>query len=308
MQKNIIVSGGCGFIGSHLVDLLINNGHKVTIIDNLSTGKYENLNPKATFHKLDIVEDAAELAYNCRSESFDYIYHLAAHIDLRASIKNPAFDAYQNIVGTLNVLMLAAEIKVKKFIFASTGGAIYPDKGYMVIPSPSAEWEEPNPKSPYGLSKLTCEKYIEDWVDGPYGPVDFSILRLSNVYGPRQGGGESGVISIFTDKIKKGQTLTIYGDGSQVRDFVSVYDVVKAFDLAKEIPNGIYNVSTGIGTDLNKIVSLFQENVNEKIIIDYQPFIPGEMRRSCLANGKIQRAGWKPQIDIRTGIKMLLGK
>lgn len=300
-SQKVLCTGGAGFISSHLVDQLIKDGYEVSVIDNLSSGKYENINPKAHFYKCDIVEDTDELASIFRNEKFDYVFHLAAHINLRDSIKNPAYDAYQNIVGTLNVLSLSAENNVKKFIFASTGGAIY-KPNYASLP-----WNEiaaTEPESPYGLAKLTAEKYIE--LQYKRSKLDYVVLRLSNVYGPRQAGGESGVISIFFNNLKNKKDFDVYGDGKNTRDFVNVFDVTNAFKLAINLPNGIYNVSTQIETSIYELMFLIRKFSKQTVNVNYMPAIPGEMIRSCLNNLMLRSYGWKPNIDLNTGIQDLI--
>jgi len=295
-----LVTGGAGFIGSHLVDELINQNHEVAIIDNLSTGIKENINPKAKFYKVDILDNkpVAEV-FSKEKENPDFVFHLAAQINVRRSVEDPAFDASTNIVGSLNVLENCRKYNVKKIIFASSGGTIYGKA--PVIPTPE---ESPEiPLCPYGVAKLSVEKYI-NYYHKIYG-LNFAILRLANVYGPRQNvKGEAGVVAIFSEKMLAKQNVIINGDGLQTRDFVFVGDVVEAIILAmKSGQTGIFNVGTGLETNVNTIFKKTRELVNSDCEELHGAAIPGEIERSCLGFSKINKSfGWQPHFDLERGL------
>lgn len=298
----VLVSGGCGFIGSHLVDMLVAVGHQVVVIDNLSTGKVENLHPMAQLIEMDITDK--EAVHHLFSEHrFDYVFHLAAQINLRSSIKQPAQDAQTNVLGTINLLENCRGIK--KFLFASTGGAIY-SPNYETIPW--KEEDETSPSSPYGLSKFCAERYIE--LLSQQRGFQHAILRLSNVYGPRQNAhGEAGVIAIFADKIAHGQDCTIFGSGEQMRDFAYVGDVVRAFLLAmpKNV-NGIFNVSTRQEVSVKDLTHTIFNIMGQKPRVNYADKIEGEMERSCLSYDKLNfLTGWRPEYVLAEGLAKTLG-
>ncbi|MDA2935682.1 NAD-dependent epimerase/dehydratase family protein [Patescibacteria group bacterium AH-259-L05] len=324
----ILVTGGAGFIGSHLVDSLIQNRHKVYIIDDLSTGLKKNINPKAKFFKIDIRDKKVNEIFI--SEKPDIVFHCAAQINLRASLESPVFDADVNILGSLNVIENAQKYKVKKIIFSSTGGAIYGETKKI----PTLESYTAQPTSPYGLSKLTVEKYLKIYYNldkdiipfkfqgsdkvalsatksGSYKQfgLDYVVLRYANVYGPRQNVlAEAGVIAIFILNILNNKPCTINGSGRQTRDYVYVEDVVRANLLAlggNKI--GIYNVGTGKQTSVNQIFKKLTQFTNSKISKKYEPPIKGELQRSALDWEKIKRElGWKPKIDLNTGLKLTI--
>ena len=294
-MSNILVTGGAGFIGSHLVDELVALSHTVTILDNLSTGTCIK-NKKAYFEYIDI-NNTDSLNHRLRGCRYDYIFHLAAQVNLRKSIQDPFEDAYTNVLGTINILNIAKISDAKKFIFVSTGGAMYDEKSEM----PWNETSTIKPQSPYALSKYCAEQYVNLLCPCPY-----AIMRLSNVYGPRQNAkGEAGVVAIFIDNILKNKPLTIFGDGTQTRDYIYVKDVVDA--LIKIMPaysaRGILNVSTGIETDVNKIASLVLTMMNTKGSIVNKHKIHGEMLRSVLSSEKLMRLGWKANTELEYGIK-----
>jgi len=290
-MARILCTGGAGFIGSHLVDRLLESGHDVTVVDNLSTGSLNNLNlQKVSFINADISKKS--FIEKLDEKNFDYIYHLAAQINLRESIKNPTHDARTNIIGSLNVIELAKRKKAK-LIFASTGGAIYSPHANL----PWAEFAEVDPQSPYGLAKLTVEKYLK------ISNVTNCILRLSNVYGPRQNSkSEAGVISIFINKALEGSPLTIFGDGEQSRDFIYVSDVVNAFILAQD-KVGMLNVSSGEETTVFEVVGLIRDELGQDLEVVHQCAIAGELRASCLDNMALRCHGWSKQVPLKDGIK-----
>ena len=299
----ILVTGGAGFIGSNLVKGLLETNeekHEIVVIDNLSTGLKENLFSEARFYRIDIRNK--EKVYDVfKVERPDIVFHLAAHINLRESVKNPIEDANINVIGSLNLLEASKEYGVKKFIFSSTGGAIYGDTDLL----PTPETIEPRPISPYGCAKLGIERYLYYYYVN-YG-LKYTSLRYSNVYGPRQNPkGEAGVVAIFINSMLQGKNPVIFGDGKQTRDFVYVSDVVRANLLAMKYIDVVdtFNISTAVETDINKlfwIINGFFGNKYEEI---HKDGMPGEQKRSCLSYEKAEKIlGWKPEIDIEEGLK-----
>lgn len=288
----ILISGGAGFIGSHLTDAIIKQTHQVVVIDNLSTGTIDNFNIFPTFYKEDITDpDAIKRIFD--KHQFDYVFHCAAQINLRRSIKEPAYDAHTNIVGSLNIIENCIRTNVKKLIFSSTGGAIYSPNAML----PWNEQSETNPQSPYGLAKLTVEKYLQ------LQQLPYVALRYSNVFGPRQHSkSEAGVVSIFIEKALKGEDLTIFGDGSQTRDFVFVDDVVRANLLAIDLA-GTYNVSSNSQTSVNGIATMILKKTNSPSQIIHAAPITGELLHTKLSAEKLIKMGWKADWDIERGIE-----
>ncbi|MEI7452491.1 MAG: NAD-dependent epimerase/dehydratase family protein [Candidatus Falkowbacteria bacterium] len=294
----ILVTGGAGFIGSTLVDRLIALGHQVVIIDDLSSGKKEYLNPEAKFYQMDLTAPKIEEIFNI--QKFDIVYHLAAQIDVRKSVANPAEDNRINVLGGINILANCAKYGVKKIIFSSTGGAIYGETESI----PTTETCPPNPLSPYGIHKLTFEKYL-NYYHQVYGQK-YTILRFANVYGPRQyKGGEAGVVSIFVENAVNGKKSIINGDGLQTRDYVYVDDVVAALVRAMDVDyNGALNVGTGIEKNLIDVMTLIELSLGKRVDKEHAPAKLGEQMRSCLSCAEIKKVlGWEPQVDLATGIK-----
>ncbi len=296
----ILVTGGAGFIGSHLVDLLIGKNHEVAIIDNLSTGQRENINPKAKFLEADIT-DFEKIEEIFQNEKPEVVYHFAAQIDVRKSVSDPLNDARTNILAGLNLIGLAQKYGARKFIFSSTGGAIYGDTDRRPTTEDHSEW----PLSPYGIAKLTTDKYL-NYYHQIHG-LKFISLRYGNVYGPRQNPhGEAGVVAIFLNKMLKGDQPTINGDGLQTRDYVFVEDVARANLAALENFDkiGIYNVGTGIETDVNQLFQEINKNFESKFQEQHGPAKLGEQKTSCLDASKIKKdLGWEPQVNFTKGIK-----
>jgi len=293
-----LVTGGAGFIGSHVADALLKKGLKVEIIDNLSTGKRENLPTGATFHQLDIRDKEVHRIF--AAGCFDVVFHLAAQMDVRKSVADPIFDAEANIIGGINLLQACKNHGVRKVIFSSTGGAIYGEQ----IAFPADEEHPLNPCSPYGISKLAFEKYLA-FYKMEFG-LDFIALRYANIYGPRQrGDGEAGVVSIFFDKLLTDGQAVIYGDGRQTRDFTYVADVVSANLAALEYDGcGAFNVGTGHETDINTLFDLIKEISGSKQPRIYRPARPGEQKRSVIDYQKIKKCmGWHPRYDLRKGLE-----
>lgn len=295
-MAKILVTGGAGFIGSHLVDGLIEKGNEVVAVDNLSTGKKENVNPRAVFYNKDICD--AAIAEIFSKEKPEIVFHLAAQINVRKSVKDPAEDARTNIIGSINVIECFKRCGARKFIFTSTGGAIYGEAD--IIPTPETYREFP--LSPYGIAKLAVEKYLY-YYHKVFG-LEYSVLRLANVYGPRQNSeGEAGVVAIFCQKMLAGIQPEIYGSGNQMRDFVYVKDVVGAHMAAMVGGGGIYNVGTEKETSINEIfdrlkvltgASCLKKRIQAKI---------GEQQRSCLDCSKIKNElHWQPEYDLNKGL------
>lgn len=298
----ILVTGGAGFIGSHITDRMIELGNDVVIVDDLSTGKEEYINPKAKFFKVDVTDTEALLKV-FRDESPEIVAHLAAQVNVRVSMTNPYMDARINIMGSLNVLKGAIECNARKFIFSSTGGAIYGEPDNL----PVSENAKENPLSPYGLAKLTVENYIK--VIAGLNDLKYTILRYSNVYGPRQiVKGESGVIAVFTQRMLEGKTPMIFGDGSHTRDYVYVADVVDANVLALEVGDGrTYNIGTGTQIDVNEVYEKLEASLKSGIKPEYGDEIPGEVRHIALDCDMIKReTGWSPKFDFDNGVKVTI--
>ena len=296
----ILLTGGAGFIGSHVTDELIAKGNDVVIIDNLSTGFEYNINPKAKFVKTDIT-DFKKIENVFVEESPEIIYHFAAQIDVRKSVSDPLFDAETNIMGTLNLIKLSSDFKIKKFIFSSTGGAIYGDTDVRPTPENHPEW----PLSPYGIAKLATDKFL-NYYNEIFG-LKYVSLRYGNVYGPRQNPhGEAGVVAIFLNKMLKGEQPIINGDGDQTRDYVYVEDVVKANILALENIDkvGIYNVGTSIEISVNDLFKEINKNFDNKYKEVHGPAKLGEQKTSCLNYEKIKKdMNFIPKTDFSEGIK-----
>ena len=298
---NILVTGGAGFIGSQIADAYIKAGHNVIIADNMSTGVKEFINPKAKFYELDIRgEKISEVFEN---HKIDVINHHAAQIDLRKSVEDPKYDVDVNVNGSINLLQNAIKYGVKKFIFASTGGAIYGEHDYF----PADEKHPTRPYAPYGINKNTIEKYLF-YYNHVYG-LDYVVFRYANVYGPRQNPfGECGVVAIFTDKMLKGTLPLINGDGKQTRDYVYVGDVVKANVLALNAKGPvIYNIGTSVETDVNYIFDKVNEYAGTGYKENHGPPKKGEQRRSVLSYEKIKKElGWEPDVDMAKGLELTI--
>lgn len=297
----ILVTGGAGFIGSHVVDKLIENGHNVIIIDNLSTGQRKNINSRAKFIETDIT-DFARMEKIFAEEKPEIIYHLAAQMDVRKSVEDPLFDAKNNILGSYNLVNLAIRHQAKKFIFSSSGGATYGDTDNR----PTRETEKEWPLSPYGIAKLTVDKYL-NYAYHIYG-LKYTSLRYGNVYGPRQNPrGEAGVIAMFFGKMLRGEQPIINGDGLQTRDYVFVTDVARANLLALENMEkiGIFNVGTGVETDVVQLFSQINSHFGNTFQEEHGATKLGEQKTSCLSYAKIEKEmGWKPAINFTEGIEL----
>jgi UDP-glucose 4-epimerase len=296
---NILITGGAGFIGSHIADAYIAEGHNVIIVDNLSGGVLENINPKAKFYQLDIRSEKLEDVF--QKEKIDIVNHLAAQMDVRRSVADPKFDASVNVLGGLNLFESARKHRIKKIIFSSTGGAIYGEQDYF----PADEEHPMRPLSPYGITKLCTEKYLF-FYKAVYG-INHIILRYANVYGPRQNPhGEAGVVAIFCNKMLKGEKPIINGDGKQTRDYTFVGDVVKANLLAlKHDGSAIYNVGTSIESDVNKLFYELRNHLNPSCPEQHAPAKAGEQQRSVISFKKIeQELGWHPTVQVDEGLRL----
>jgi UDP-glucose 4-epimerase len=304
-KQTILITGGAGFIGSHLADRLIKEGYKVIVVDNLSSGKRKNLNPRAKFYKADIRNKKA-LANIFEKEKPRDVFHLAAQINLRKSVEDPTEDAKINILGGLNLIQCFLQSNPfptwegAKFIFSSTGGAIYGDAKVI----PTSENFLARPMSPYGIAKLSFEHYL-DYYQKVFG-LDFVSLRYANVYGPRQNSkGEAGVVAIFCDQILSKNKPVIYGDGQQTRDYVFVDDIVEAnvLSLQKNI-QGIFNIGTGKETSVNQLFQKINKIFDGKIQKKHSPAKKGEQKRSCLDCRKAKKdLGWKNKVDLDEGLE-----
>jgi len=294
----ILVTGGAGFIASQIADAYILEGHEVHILDNLSTGFEKNINPKTIFINSDITSQSILSLF--KKERFDVVNHHAAQIDVRKSVNDPIFDANTNILGTINLLQAAVKTGVKKFMFASTGGAVYGEQKYF----PADEKHPTNPVSPYGITKLCIEKYLF-FYKIEY-KLNYTILRYANVYGPRQNPfGEAGVVAIFTNKLLKNENPVINGDGEQTRDYVFVEDVVKANVIAlNDNTSDIYNIGTGVETSVNELFAKLNQISGSKASEKHGPAPKGEQARSVITSDKLyKKFNWKPSIKIEEGLK-----
>ena len=294
----VLVTGGAGFIGSHIVDQLLAEGHQVVVVDDLSTGSLDNVNPQASFVRLSVLD--GELLGLFAREKFDAALHLAAQTIVGSSLEHPDIDARVNVLGTLQVLEGCRQHGVERIIFASSA-AVDGDTADLPVPE-----EAPGqPASFYGLSKLTAERYIQMY-HALYG-LNYLILRYANVYGERQGDrGEGGVVSIFAGCLCRNNRLNIYGDGGQTRDFVYVGDVAAANVAAITTPqtNRILNISSQTETSVNELASLFAEIAGEAACPAYHPARSGDILRSTLRNREACAAlDWQPRIGLREGLE-----
>jgi UDP-glucose 4-epimerase len=295
----ILVTGGAGFIGSHIVDKLVARGDSVVVVDNLSTGKKENLNSKAKFYKLSITDNKVEKVF--ADEKPEYVIHQAAQVDVTRSVKDPVFDAETNIIGGLKILENCRKYGVKKIVYGNSGGAGSGEPQYL----PVDEKHPIAPLCPYGVSKHTFEHYLE--IYSKIHGLKYVSLRYANVYGPRQDPfGEGGVVAIFSHKLLNGEVPKIFGDGEQTRDFVFVEDVADANILAlTKGENDYFNVSTGKEISVNDLFKLVKELAGSSINAEHVEPRKGEIIRSVLSNTKIKKQlGWTPRFDIKQGLKI----
>jgi UDP-glucose 4-epimerase len=304
-MSRVLVTGGAGFIGSHVAERCIGLGHEVVVLDDLSSGKRENVPDRAAFEQHDIREArAAELV---RDGGFDVVAHLAAQMDVRRSVADPMFDASVNVVGTLNLLEAGrAAARPPRFVFASTGGALYGD----FVATPTPETESKDPDAPYGAAKLAVESYMAYY--GRIHGFETVVLRFGNVYGPRQDPhGEAGVIAIFCQRLLAGQPITVFGDGTQTRDYVYVEDVAEAFVRAAfgEVPAAgrldarAFNIGTAVETSVLELAERLLALSGKRSEISFAPARAGELMRSCLDVSKAGSVlGWRPAVALEDGL------
>jgi UDP-glucose 4-epimerase len=298
----ILVTGGAGFIGSHIVDALLAKGHDIVVLDDLSSGTVKNLPKRIRFIKLDVRSNNISTLF--LEERFDVVYHLAAQMDVRKSVEDPRFDASVNVIGGLNLLEASIRNNVKKVIFASTGGAIYGEQDYF----PADEKHPTRPLSPYGIAKLAFEHYLFYYKE-VYG-LDYVALRFANVYGPRQNPhGEAGVVAIFTVKMLAGEKPIINGDGLQTRDYVYVGDVVDANVRALAYEGtGTFNIGTGIETDVNTLFGKLRDLSGSSCEEKHGPAKKGEQLRSVLDYTHTNKVlGWEPKVSLDEGLEETVG-
>ena len=293
----VLVTGGAGFIGSHVTEGLLARGHRVLVVDDLSSGRRENLPQEAELHVLDV--RSPEAAQLVEKAGVQVLVHHAAQMDVRRSTREPAFDAEVNILGTLNLLEAAVRGGVRQVIFASTGGAIYGEQEAF----PATEDHPTRPLSPYGVAKLAAERYLE-YYHHEHG-LDATCLRYANVYGERQNPhGEAGVVAIFATRLLAGETPTINGDGLQTRDYVHVSDVVAANLAALGRPGfNTYNVGTGVETTVVEIYEGLRAATGSNLVAGHGPPSPGEQRRSCIDSARIrEELGAAPSTSLESGL------
>jgi UDP-glucose 4-epimerase len=293
----VLVTGGAGFIGSHLVDALIQRGYQVVVVDNLSTGRLENVNPAATFYQVDISSPELERVFE--KERPEMVNHQAAQTVIQKSMEDPVFDAKQNILGSLNLILQCLRFGVKKIVYASSAG-IYGEPKYR----PVDENHPVTPISYYGVSKYTVEHYLH--LCHLENSLSYAVLRYSNIYGPRQSPkGEAGVVAIFTNQMLRGERTTIFGKGDKTRDYVYVADVVMANLLAMEKSvNGVYNIGTEVETSDQEMFNLLAELTEYRSNPHYAPVRKGEIYKISLDWAKAQKElGWQPQCLLREGLR-----
>jgi UDP-glucose 4-epimerase len=298
-MPKILVTGGAGFIGSHVVDQFIGKGFEVVVLDDLSTGRASNLNPAARFYQMDIRDPKIRDIF--AAEKPDYISHHAAQMDVRRSVAQPLFDADVNILGSINLIECAKEFGVRRFVYISTGGAVYGEPERV----PCEETDPINPICQYGASKHTVEHYLFMYHVN-YG-LNYTVLRYPNVFGPRQDPhGEAGVVAIFTGKMMAGEPVIINGDGNQTRDFVYVSDCALANYLAISVDHqpGIYNLGWGLPTSVNDIFFTLAKVTDYALPVQYGPTKVGETRHIYLNAARAKRdLGWSASVSLEEGLR-----
>ena len=298
---NVIVTGGAGFIGSHVVDLLLDRGDQVAVVDNLSSGKRTNLDSRASLFELDVRSPELETAF--RQFRPEAVFHLAAQVSVKLSVDAPVEDAEVNVKGTVNLLEQCRAFGVRRLVYISTGGALYGEPESL----PCTEEHPVNPLSPYGISKYAAEKYVELY--GRLHGLEYTILRFANIYGPRQDPhGEAGVVAIFSRRMLSGQDVIIFGDGRQERDFVYVEDAARACVTALERGSRqAFNIGTGVGTTVNEVFQGLSEFADYQLEATYADLRPGDVYRIYLDASKARRElGWEPRVKLDEGLRRTL--
>ncbi|MSP78830.1 MAG: NAD-dependent epimerase/dehydratase family protein [Dehalococcoidia bacterium] len=300
-MQRALVTGGVGFIGSHVVDALVARGDSVAVLDVLSTGRHQNLNPKATLFQVDLRGD--EVADALQSFHPDVVFHLGAQSSVVVSLRDPVQDAEINVVGTANLLRACVGAGVRKVVFASSGGTVYGEPDTL----PCAEDQPLRPRSPYGASKVAGEALLQAF-SASFG-LSGTALRLPNVYGPRQDpNGEAGVIAIFGARMLRGEPVTIFGTGAQEKDYVYVEDVARAFLLAsEEAESQVYNVGSGVGTSVNTLFSSLAHLTGYALQPSHEPARPGDVFKFSLDGTRLrQRLGWRIRVPLEEGLRKTL--
>ncbi|MCJ7795398.1 MAG: NAD-dependent epimerase/dehydratase family protein [Thermoleophilia bacterium] len=293
----ILVSGGAGFIASHVSDRFLELGHQVSVVDNLATGKRENLPPSATFYEVDVRDAALDAVF--AEVKPEVVCHHAAQMDVRRSVADPVYDAQVNVLGSLNVLECCRRHGARKVIYAGTGGAMFGEADYL----PVDETHAVMPISPYGVSKHTVEHYLHTY--SVNGGLDYTVLRYPNVYGPRQDPhGEAGVVAIFSLQLLAGTRPTIFGDGTKTRDYCFVADIVAANELALEAGGGgLYNLGRGIEVSDREVFEAVRSAVGVDVEPEFAPVRPGEVEHIALDASLARRElGWEWTIDLADGV------
>jgi len=304
LQKRVLVTGGAGFIGSHVADAYLARGHQVWVVDNLSSGKPENVPPDAHFVEMDIRDEEVRDLF--RDIRFDLVNHHAAQIDVRTSVADPQYDAQVNLLGLLNLLEGAREVGTARFVFVSSGGVVYGEPD--IFPTP--ETAPKLPLSPYGVTKLTGEFYL-NYYKRIHG-LEYVAVRYGNVFGPRQDPhGEAGVVAIFSSRLLAGEALTVFGDGDQTRDYTFVGDIVAANMVVSEADlqeggglDGVaFNVGAGVGVSVNLLADTLEGVAGLQPGRNYEAARPGELRHSCLETKRLQALGWACQWTLEEGLQ-----
>jgi len=298
-NRKVLVTGGAGFIGSHVADALVERGFSVHVLDDLSSGVEDNVPGGVPLHRMDVRDPKVAALFE--RERYDVLVHHAAQMDVRRSVADPKFDADVNLGGLLNLMEAGRANGLRKVVFASTGGAIYGEPAYV----PQDEEHPLRPLSPYGVTKLASEKYLY-YYKHVYG-IPFVALRYGNVYGPRQNPhGEAGVVAIFSSQLLNGEQPVINGDGEQTRDYVFVSDVAAANLAALGTKHsGVFNVGTGLETSVNRLFARLRDELAPEVEERHGPGKAGEQRRSVLSYERSRNLlGWEPTVNVKEGLRL----